>query len=408
MTGAILTLNTGSSSIKYALYAGERGFSCLARGEISGIGSRPVFETIEVSGSKRSVPMDENLPVRHDDLIRWLLNWIAQEFSALTITAAGHRVVHGGREFTQPVLLTPKILDALTALCPLAPDHQPLNLAGVRGVAERWPDIPQIACFDTAFHRTQPAIAQLYALPRELINEGVIRYGFHGLSYEYIAAELLEHTEVRAEGRVIVAHLGHGASMCAMIGRKSQATSMGFTALDGLVMGQRCGDLDPGVVLYLMRERKMDAPAIEELLSRQSGLLGVSGVSGDMRTLLDSNDINAKEAVDLFVYRAAREVGSLASAIGGLDVLVFTGGIGENSAKIRARIAAACAWLGVKIDDNENQSGAARISARDSVVDVLALPTDEESIIAGHVRRFVWPETVRHAHSRAAMGDENV
>lgn len=407
MTGAIFTLNAGSSSIKYSLYACDRELCRLAKGEISGVGARPAFHSVDAIGSKSVVRIDANLPAKHDDLIRWLVDWVGKEFPALTITAAGHRVVHGGREFTGPTLLTPKILDALTALSALAPDHQPLNLAGVRAAAERWPDIPQTACFDTAFHRMQPSVAQLYALPRELINDGVIRYGFHGLSYEYIAAELPEHAGPRAEGRVIVAHLGHGASMCAMIGRKSQATSMGFTALDGLVMGQRCGDLDPGVVLYLMRARKLEAHAIEELLSHRSGLLGVSGISSDMRTLLESDDIHAKEAVDLFVYRAAREVGSLASAIGGLDVLVFTGGIGENSAEIRARIASACAWLGAKIDEKENQSGESRISARDSAVDVFTLPTDEERVIARHAARLVQRNIGRHVLGSHAVGNGN-
>jgi len=405
VTGAILTLNAGSSSIKYSLYTCEHGLDRFAKGEISGIDTHPVFNSVDANGLKQNVSIDASPTDKHDDLFRWLIAWIRQEYPALAIIAAGHRVVHGGRDFTGPMLLTPKKIEALTELSPLAPDHQPLNLAGVRNIAERWPNIPQIACFDTAFHRTQPNIAQLYALPRELINDGVIRYGFHGLSYEYIAAELPKHAGPRAGGRVIVAHLGHGASMCAMIGRRSQATSMGFTALDGLVMAQRCGNLDPGVVLYLLRERKMEVHAIEELLSHRSGLLGVSGVSSDMRTLLESDDIHAKEAVDLFVYRAVREVGSLASAIGGLDVLVFTGGIGENSAEIRARIVSGCAWLGMKIDNEENQSGASRISARGSVIDVFALPTDEESVIARHVMSIIRQKNVRHNLCGHSLGD---
>lgn len=408
MTDAILTLNVGSSSVKYALYSYDGGISRLAKGKIGGIGAHPMLESIDASRTKKCERIKEGLPSDHTELIRWLLDWIAREFSEFTITAAGHRIVHGGLEYVKPTLLTPKIVDALSMLSPLAPDHQPLNLAGVSSVAHRWPDVPQIACFDTAFHRTQPRIAQLYALPREYSDDGVMRYGFHGLSYEYIAAELPDHAGPRAEGRVIVAHLGHGASMCSMIGRKSQATSMGFTALDGLVMGQRCGDLDPGVVLYLMRARKMDAPAIEKLLSHQSGLLGVSGVSSDMRTLLDSDDINAKEAVDLFVYRAAREIGSLVSAIGGLDVLVFTGGIGENSAEIRDRISSECTWLGVRIDEQKNRTGAIRISSDDSAIDIFALPTNEELVIAQSVEQILSAQAMSHGKHCAANGGEHV
>ena len=404
MTNAILTLNTGSSSIKYALYTFENKQNLIAKGEISSIGTSPVFRSVEMIGAKRNLRIDADLPVKHDDLIRYLVDWIGKEFPKLTITAAGHRIVHGGREFTGPVLLTPSTLVALADLSPLAPDHQPLNLAGVHSVTECWPDIPQVACFDTSFHRTQSNIAQLYALPRELINDGVIRYGFHGLSYEYIATELPDYAGPRADGRVIVAHLGHGASMCALIERKSQATSMGFTALGGLVMGQRCGDLDPGVVLYLMRERKMTVHSIEELLGHRSGLLGVSGFSSDMRMLLGSDDTHAREAVDLFVYRAVREIGSLSAAIGGLDVLVFTGGIGENSMEIRARIASGCTWLGVQIDEIKNQSGAPRISASNSTVDVFALPTDEEKIIALHTAQLVRREIRRNDPGSQVMG----
>lgn len=408
MTNVLLTLNIGSSSIKCAIYEAARPASRLMRAEISGTGDRLAFRYLV--GQNGTDPVSTNgveLPSGHEALIGWMFDWIAAKFPSLTIVATGHRIVHGGRDFDKSAILTRSVLDALDALTPLAPGHQPFNLAGVRIAAERWPEIPQVGCFDTAFHRTQPRIAQLYGLPRGLTDDGIIRFGFHGLSYQYIAGALLEHAGARAGGRVIVAHLGHGASMCAMLGGKSQATSMGFTALDGLVMGRRCGDLDPGVVLHLMRARNMSADDIENLLSRQSGLFGVSGMSDDMRTLLQSDDPRAKEAVDLFVYRAGREVASLASAIGGLDVLIFTGGIGENSSEIRTLIASACAWLGVKIDDSKNHSGASRVSARDSAVDVFALPTDEESVIAGHVRRLVWPEAVRHAQGGSSMGDKN-
>ncbi len=405
MNDAIFALNVGSSSIKYGLYHLGNGNALISKGEISAIGANPVLELYDASKSKTTARVDEPLPSDHGELIRWLVEWIAQEYSHWTIAAAGHRIAHGGPEHAQPALLTPKILERLTALCPLAPDHQPFNLAGVRHVAERWPDIPQIACFDTAFHRTLPRIAQLYALPREFSDAGVIRYGFHGLSYQYIAEDLPNHAGPRAEGRVIAAHLGSGASMCAMVGGNSRATSMGFTALDGLVMGRRCGDIDPGVILHLMRERNMQADAIEDLLGRQSGLLGVSGVSSDMRTLLKSVDPHAKEAIDLFVYRAAREIGSLAAAMGGLEILVFTGGIGENSTEIRARIGSACAWLGVRIDAQKNDAGCVRISADDGGVDVFAIPTDEEKVIARGVNQVILSQISRRPERRAAHGD---
>jgi acetate kinase len=386
VTDAILTLNIGSSSIKCALYEADRPALRIMRAEISGTGDRPAFRYLR--GQDGTDPVSTTgveFPSGHEALIGWIFDWIAAKFPSLTIVAVGHRIVHGGREFAAPAILTRSVLEALDALSPLALGHQPFNLAGVRIAAERWPEIPQVGCFDTAFHRAQPRIAQLYGLPRALADDGIIRFGFHGLSYQYIAGALLEHAGARADGRVIVAHLGHGASMCAMLGGKSQATSMGFTALDGLVMGRRCGDLDPGVVLHLLRARNMSADDIENLLSRQSGLFGVSGLSDDMRTLLQSDDPRAKEAVDLFTYRAARAIGSLAAAIGGLDVLVFTGGIGENSATIRERIMSACSWLGVKADDSKNQNNNTRISAEGGAADLFVIPTDEEAVIAQSV-----------------------
>lgn len=408
MTDAVLTLNIGSSSIKCAVFEAGDAASRLADAEISDIGGRPVFRSFE---GRETAPREwadiDDFPAGHDALTGWLLDWIARKFPSLTIVAAGHRIVHGGCAYAEPVLLTPDVLDALTAIVPLAPDHQPFNLAGVRIAAEHWSEIPQIGCFDTAFHRTQPRIAQLYGLPRELTNDGIIRFGFHGLSYEHIAETLPAHAGARADGRVIVAHLGHGASMCALVGRKSQATSMGFTALDGLIMGRRCGALDPGVILHLMRTRNMNADEIEELLSRKSGLLGVSGLSSDMRVLLKSDNPHAKEAVDLFVYRAAREIGALAAIVGGLDILVFTGGIGENAAEIRARLSSACAWLGAKIDDKENEKGVARISADRSAVDIFVLPTDEERVIAQSVNQLISSQPRRRSELPPAKDDEH-
>ena len=380
MTGAILVLNAGSSSIKCALYATEDGGDCLGKAQIDRIGSAPVFRS--------TISPEERVPAEtgetHAASLTWLLRRIRREFGDITVVAAGHRVVHGGRDFTGPVLVTDDVLARLRALSPLAPGHQPHNLAGIDALRTALPGIPQIACFDTAFHRTQPRTAQLFALPRTLLDDGVLRYGFHGLSYEYIASVLPQYLGPRADGRVIVAHLGHGASMCAMRTRKSVATSMGFTALDGLVMGKRCGELDPGVVLHLIRDRGMSVEEVEDLLTRKSGLLGVSGVSDDMRDLLASNKPHSREAVDLFVYRAIRRIGSLSAVLSGLDAIIFTGGIGEHSPVIRERILDGCSWLGMRLDRNRNSKGGPRISAEDSAVTAFIIPTDEERIIERH------------------------
>ena len=272
---------------------------------------------------------------------------------------------------------------------PLAPHHQPDNLAGVNAVAAARPGLPQVACFDTAFHRTQPRLAQIFAIPRALTDDGIIRYGFHGLSYEHIASVLPHHAGARADGRVVVAHLGHGASLCAMRERKSVATSMGFTALDGLVMGKRPGTLDPGVVLHLLQDKNMSVEEVADLLHNRSGLLGVSGLSDDMRDLLGNGDARAKEAVDLFIFRAVREIGALVAVLGGLDGLVFTAGIGENAGEVRARIAAGLDWLGLRLDADSNDANATRISAPDSAIEVFVIPTDEERVIA-HYTRNLW------------------
>jgi acetate kinase len=281
------------------------------------------------------------------------------------------------------------VIAKLEKLVPLAPLHQPHNLAPMRIVAERTPQLPQVACFDTAFHRAQPELAQVFALPLNITERGVRRYGFHGLSYEYIASALAELDAKAAAGRVVVAHLGNGASMCAIRGGRSMATTMGFTALDGLPMGTRCGGLDPGVMLYLMDELKMDARAIEKLIYRQSGLLGVSGISSDMRALLESSEPRAKLAIDLFVYRIGRELGSLAAAIGGLDALVFTGGIGEHAKVIRERVCRDAGWLGIEFDAAANTAGSARISTASSRASVWVIPTNEELMIARHTRKLV-------------------
>jgi acetate kinase len=297
--------------------------------------------------------------------------------------------VHGGDKFADPVVLTPEIVRALERIVPLAPLHQPHNLAAIAALTKLHPALPQVACFDTAFHRTQPPVATAIALPRTLTDKGVRRYGFHGLSYEYIVDILPTHLGASADGKVIVAHLGQGASMCAMERRRSVATTMGFTTLDGLVMGRRCGSIDPGVILYLMDVEQMEHGAISQLLYERSGLLGVSEMSDDMRELLASADQRASEAIELFVYRIGRELGSLAAALAGLDALVFTGGIGEHSPDIRARVCRQARWLGARIDQSANEAGGPRLSLDDSPVSLWAFATDEEQVIARHTRALI-------------------
>ncbi|MGJ8624951.1 MAG: acetate/propionate family kinase [Yoonia sp.] len=389
MTDAILVLNAGSSSLKFAVYKViHGGLDPHLRGKISGIGTDPIFAANDATG--HTLP-GENFgqmgPMTDlDDLIPKLLDWLEAHQGGVTITAVGHRVVHGGRDYVEPALVTNTLLTDLDALVPLAPMHQPHNLTAIRCVTTSAPTLPQVACFDTSFHRTQNRLAQLFALPRSLTDEGIVRYGFHGLSYDYIAGTLPTHLGVRADGRVVVAHLGSGASMCAMNNRCSVATSMGFTALDGLMMGRRCGTLDPGVLLYLMQEKGMTAKEIETLLYKQSGLLGVSGISSDMAVLESSDNERATEALELFCYRAARELAALATDMGGIDAIVFTAGIGENSARVRRQICKRLEWLGVDLDPVANERLARRISSATSRVEILVIPTDEEAIIAGATR----------------------
>ena len=395
MTDAILALNAGSSSIKFSLFDTTNGISShslLYQGAVDGIGGNPHFLVQDTTGRKL---VDEQLKTKattqpgHKEALGVLLDWVERQETGLTLIAVGHRVVHGGTLFLAPVLVDSQVINQLESLVPLAPLHQPHNLAAIRSIATINPNVPQIACFDTAFHRTQPPIAQAFALPRDLTVQGIKRYGFHGLSYEYIASVLPDYVDYRADGRVIVAHLGNGASMCALQGRKSLATTMGFTALDGLPMGTRCGSIDPGVILYLLSELHMDAPGITDLLYHRSGLLGVSGQSSDMRELLTSNSPRAAEAIDLFVYHIQRELGSLAAALGGLDVLVFTAGIGEHAAPIRARVCQDLQWLGVQFDETANRSGGPKISSDNSAVSVWVIPTDEDLMIARHTSNVI-------------------
>jgi len=387
LSEALLVINAGSSSIKFSVYAVEgRGPTALTlryRGQVDGLGARPRFTARDASGGE--LPAQElGADASHDDALRAILEWIETRTAGTEIVAAGHRIVHGGVRYSAPVLLTQEVLAELDALVPLAPLHQPHNLAPIRSLARLKPALPQVACFDTAFHTTQAAVAKAFALPYALSEAGIQRYGFHGLSYEYVANVLADHLGEASDGRVVVAHLGAGASMCAMRGRRSVATTMGFTALDGLPMGTRTGSIDPGVILHLMSERTMSLDAVTDLLYKQSGLLGMSGISSDVRDLLASDAPRAARALDVFVYQIGRELGSLAAALGGLDALVFTAGIGEHAASIRARICRDAAWLGVRLDEAANDRGGPRISAPESRASAWMIPTNEELMIARH------------------------
>ncbi len=382
MTGCIAVLNAGSSSIKFALYEATDDGALLFRGQIENVGLAPHLKAVDAAGAVVAEHRWTSGALDHHAATAEILKVGRELLAGRPVIAFGHRVVHGGTEFAQPVLVDPAVIEALARLVPLAPLHQPHNLAPIEAIAAAAPTMPQVACFDTAFHRTQPALAQAFALPRDLTAAGVRRYGFHGLSYDYIVSRLQAIDLVLARSRLVIAHLGNGASLCAIRDGRSVANTMGFTAVDGLVMGTRTGSLDPGVLLYLMQERGMDAKAIEDLLYRRSGLLGVSGISSDMRTLRQSKAPAAAEAIALFVYRIVRETGSLAAALGGLDGFVFTAGIGENDAAVRAEVAAGCRWLGLDLDADRNAKGQGVISRDGAKVKVLVVPTDEERMIA--------------------------
>jgi acetate kinase len=380
--GCIAVLNAGSSSIKFALYGTGHHGALLYRGQIEGIGVSPHLKAADASGC---VVAEQRWPggaLDHHGATAEILTLGRELLAGRPVLAFGHRVVHGGTEFSQPARIDPAVMAALAKLVPLAPLHQPHNLAPIEAISTAAPHIPQVACFDTAFHRTQPALAQEFALPRELTAVGVRRYGFHGLSYDFIVSRLRELDPDLARRRLVIAHLGNGASLCAVHEGRSIASTMGFTAVDGLMMGTRSGALDPGVLLYLMQERGLDAKGIEDLIYRQSGLLGVSGISSDMRTLRQSASPAAGEAIALFVYRIVREIGSLAAALGGVDGMVFTAGIGENDPATRAEVAAGCGWLGLALDADRNAEGQGAISRDGAAVTVLVVPTDEERMIA--------------------------
>jgi acetate kinase len=392
MSDAILVINAGSSSLKFALFGARQEPSrqaLLCSGEISGIGHSARFEWVDDMGASLEGPQ---LPpdATHETGLGLLLPWLQQRFPTYRLAAAGHRVVHGGPRFAAPVRIDEAVLVEIRRLIPLAPLHQPHHVRAIEALTRLHPALLQVACFDTAFHQGQPPVVTSFALPRSLTDEGVRRYGFHGLSYEYIVSVLPEVVgRETADGRVVVAHLGSGASLCALRGRKSVATTMGFTALDGLPMSERCGALDPGVVLYLIEQKGMRASDVGAMLYHASGLLGVSGLSGDMRVLLSSHDPHAAAAIDLFVYRISRELGSLAAALGGIDALVFTAGIGEHATQIRQRVCDAAAWLGVESDSAANLAGGPRLTRKGSEVSAWVVPTDEDLMIARHTWRLL-------------------
>lgn len=391
MAGAILVVNAGSSSIKFSIHDDAPGAApATLRGQVEGIGVDPRLEASDDQGRELvSRRLGSDRITDHEAAMGCTLEWLGEHLGEARIVAAGHRVVHGGVRFADPVVVDADVLTEIERLVPLAPLHQPHHLAAIRALARIAPNLPQVACFDTAFHRTQPHLAQTFALPRVFFDEGVRRYGFHGLSYEYVASALPDVAPEIAEGRVVVAHLGNGASLCAMHHRRSLATTMGMTPLDGLVMGTRPGLTDPGVLLYLMDEHGMDSKALAALLYHESGLLGVSGISSDMRDLLASDAASAVEAVDLFVHRIVREVGSLAGALGGIDALVFTAGIGENAAPIRAAVCQGVSWLGFDLDPDANERGAPRITRPGSRASAWIIQTDENRMIARHVRALI-------------------
>ena len=381
-----LVLNAGSSSLKFCVYARPQAndWHLESRGQIEGIGASPRILARDADG-RTLIDQAPSTPV-HDGAgaLEALAVWLRSMFGGGRVLGVGHRVVHGGARYTGPVIVTGQVLAELHSLIPLAPLHQPHNLAAIEAVSERLPGTPQVACFDTSFHRTQSTLAELIALPDEICQAGVRRYGFHGLSYEYIATALPRMAADIARARVIVAHLGNGASLCALRDGKSVDSSLGFTALDGLCMGTRPGGVDPGVILYLFQNLGLSAPEVETVLYKKSGLLAISGISSDMRDLLASSEAKARLAVDYFVYRAAKEIGALAAVLGGIDGLVFTAGIGENSAEIRRRICESSAWLGIKLDAEANARNALRISVAESRVSVWVIPTNEELMIARH------------------------
>lgn len=382
-----LVLNAGSSSLKFCVFQrpDKVHWRIEARGQIDGIGSSPHFVAKDESGD----PMADQTfakDVVSDPAaaVEVLARWLRSKYGGSKVLGVGHRVVHGGARFSKPTILTPEVIQELYQLVPLAPLHQPYNLAAIEAVLERLPEVPQVACFDTSFHRGHNAVTEIVPLPLDIRNSGLQRYGFHGLSYEYIASALPQAAPTIADGRVIVAHLGSGASLCALRDGKSVDSTLGFTALDGLCMGTRPGSIDPGVVLYLFQALGLSVEEVEKLLYKKSGLIGISGISNDMRDLLGNPAPEAQLAVDYFIYRITREIGALTAVLGGLDGLVFTAGIGENSPEIRRRICKSSKWLGVDLNEDANNVNGLQISTSKSKVSVWVIPTNEELMIARH------------------------
>jgi acetate kinase len=392
-----LVVNSGSSSLKFAVFrsSGAADWPLAARGNIEGIGTAPKMSARDGTGSAMPTPTlpggvrDAGVALEH------LFAWLRSSFAGGRLVGVGHRVVHGGPRYARPVIVTPEVLAELGKLVSFAPLHQPYNLAAIEAVTRQRPDVPQVACFDTSFHRSWPAVVKLLPLPAELCRGGVERYGFHGLSYEYIASVLPQVAPQIADGRVIVAHLGSGASLCALRAGVSIENTLGFTALDGLCMGTRPGAVDPGVILYLFQGLGLSARDVEAILYKKSGLLGISGVSNDMRVLLESREPTAALAVEYFVYRVAKEVGALTAVLGGLDALVFTAGIGENSPEIRRRICAACAWLGIELDEQANTGNEVCLSRKASRISAWRIPTNEELMIARHTGQLLASSAAR-------------
>lgn len=391
MSDTILVINAGSSSVKFSVFAAaSKALELKVRGQLEGLFTSPRFVARDPKGGVvDEKSWGDGVKLGHEGALDHLRTFLRGLAGDSRLAGVGHRVGHGGLKYGQPVRVNEEVLADLEKLIPLTPLHQPHNLRPIRLMMERMPEVPQVACFDTAFHRANPPLAQMFALPKALTEAGVRRYGFHGISYEYIASVLPEHDHRAAAGRTVVLHLGNGSSMCAMAGMKSVASTMGLTAIEGLPMGTRCGSLDPGVILFLLDQRKMDVRAIEKLLYNESGLLGVSGISSDVRTLLESSEPNSRLALDLYVYRIGRELGSLAAALGGLDALVFTAGIGENAVAIRERVCRDAGWLGVDLDVAANAKGGPCITTARSRVAAWVIPTNEELMIARHTMRLL-------------------
>lgn len=375
---SVAVINAGSSSIKFAVFHAAANPVLSLRGRIEGIGATPKAKLSDAQGNLLVEESFQDPGFDHAAATQAMMRLGSKCHEGGDITAVGHRVVHGGSEYSAPLLLTDEIINRLATFIPLAPLHQPHNLAAIRTIQETHPRLPQVACFDTAFHRAQPAFAQAFAIPRKYSEDGIRRYGFHGISYEFVTGRLKTLAPELADGRLIVAHLGNGASLCAVKGGRSVASTMGFTAVDGLMMGTRCGSVDPGVLIHLMDQYGLGARELEDLIYRKSGLFGVSEISSDMRTLRTSLDPKAKEAIELFVYRIVREIGSLVAALGGLDAIVFTGGIGENDAATREEVVDGCAWLGLTLDEAANRHAETRINAHGSRIAALVIPTNEE------------------------------